>query len=94
MSNGAKLMKRYLKLVELLSKPSSLDRGLRKPQKEELIGPFSLLGIPDEGKFSEVVVVIGDLQKTTSADPPSFEKSSAKAPRAFRRIPKRGGGTF
>ena len=61
MANGAGLRKRNPKMAEILEKLYPFTRGLRTPQKEELIGPFSLPGIPKEGEFSEAWDVIGTL---------------------------------
>ena len=71
---GAELKKRELKTAELIEKPCLLTRGLRKPRPEELCGPFSLPGIPEEGEFSEAWDIIGDLQQPSSAEAPSFAK--------------------
>ena len=49
MPKGPKLSKKYAKVAEQFGKTFSLTRGLRKPQKEELIGPFSLPDILEEG---------------------------------------------
>ena len=68
MLNGVEFNKRFLKIVEVLRKPTSLTRGLRTPWKEEITSLFSLPGIPEEGEFSEAVDIIRDLQKTTSAN--------------------------
>ena len=53
MSSGPELRKKDPKMAELLDKPCQLTRGLRKPRKEELMGPSGLPGIPEEGEFSK-----------------------------------------
>ena len=50
----------------MLWKSTSLVRGLRKPLKEELIGLFSVPGIPEEFDFNEANSIIGELQKSSS----------------------------
>ena len=36
--------------------------------KEELVGPFNLPGIPEESKFSEANLIIGNLQMPSSTE--------------------------
>ena len=78
MLNSAELNRKFPQIVEHLKKPSNLTRGLRKPRKEEPTGPFSLLGLPEKGEFSEATYVIGDLQRSSSIEPPSFAKGITK----------------
>ena len=44
-----------------------------------MTGPCGLLGILEEGEFSEAWDVIGTLQRTISAEPLSFAKEVIKA---------------
>ena len=76
--NGAELQKKHPKMAETFNKSTTLTLGLRIPRKEELMSSFSLLGIPDEGEFSEAWDVIGTLQCPSSIKPPSFAKDIAK----------------
>ena len=78
MPNSAELSRKFSKTVEYLKKPSNLTRGLKKPRKEELTGLFSLSGILEKGEFSEAAYIIGDLQKSSSIEPPSFVKGTTK----------------
>ena len=71
MSHSAELNRNFPKTVKLLQKPSSLTRGLRKPQKEELTGPFSLPGVLEKGEFGEAMDLIGDIQISSSIETPS-----------------------
>ena len=73
---GADLRRRDPKAAELIEKPCLVTRGLRKPRAEELSGPFSLPGIPEEGEFSEAWDIIGDLRRPSSAEAPSFAKEA------------------
>ena len=73
---GADLRKRDPKAAELIEKPCLVTRGLRKPRAEELSGPFSLPGIPEEGEFVEAWDIIGDLRRPSSAEAPSFAKEA------------------
>ena len=65
-------------MAEVLDKPFMFTRGLKTARREELIGPFSLPGVPDEGEFREAWNVIRNLQWTTSAEPLSLAKEAAK----------------
>ena len=78
MTNGPELRKKDPNTADILDKPCVFTRGLRKPQKEELIRLNSFPGIPEEGEFSEAWDVIGALQQITSAEPPSFVKEGTK----------------
>ena len=78
MPNDPELRRKDPKMAELLDKPCQLTQGLRKPQKEELIGPSGLPGILEEGEFSEAWDVIGALQQMTSTKPPSFMNEASK----------------
>ena len=60
----------------MIEKPCLVTRGLRKPRAEELCGPFSLPGIPEEGEFAEAWDIIGDLHRPSSAEAPSFAKEA------------------
>ena len=77
-------------MADLIEKPCTVVRGLRKPRKEELSGPFSLPVIPEEGEFVEAWDIIGDLQRPAAAEAASFAKEAevAKASDALRkRVP-------
>ena len=78
MTNGPGLRKKDPNMVDILDKPCVFTRGLRKPQKEELIRLNNFPGITEEGEFSEAWDVIGALQHITSAEPPSFVKEATK----------------
>ena len=60
----------------MIEKPCLVVRGLRKPRPEELCGPFSLPGIPEEGEFTEAWDIIGDLEQPLFAEAPSFAKEA------------------
>ena len=66
-------------MADLIEKPCELVRGVRKPRKEEFSGPFGLLGIPEEGEFTEAWDIIGDLQWPSSVEAPSFAKEAKVA---------------
>ena len=91
MPNGAEWRKKYPEIAELLQKPSSLARGLRKARQEELVGPFSLLGIPKEDNFNKASIVISNLQRTSFTEPPHFTKESTKASEDVPKITKKRG---
>lgn len=76
---GAELRKKDPRLAELIEQPCTVTRGLRKPRKEEITGAFSLPGIPEEGEFTEAWDVIGDMQRPSSAEAPSFAKKAEVA---------------
>ena len=61
MKDGEELRRKFLNLEESLRIISLLPRGLRKPTKEELHGPLSLSGIPDEAKLFEANSIIRDI---------------------------------
>ena len=74
MTNGVELSKRFPQVEETFHKITSLPRGLRKPLKEELIKPFSVLGIPEESEFSEASSISGKLQLPSSIELAPFAR--------------------
>ena len=76
--NSSELHKRNPKMDGILEKMCAFTRGLRTPRKEELTGPFSLPGIPDEGEFSEARNLIRNLQRMIAAESLSLAKETTK----------------